>query len=322
MQTDADRRELAPHGTLLCPMEVHHDDPSLFLGGVIPCHWHEEIELSVVQQGRVEYTLGGGRRVLSAGEGILINVNVPHAYAPLSEGNVELLTVIVHPAFLSGLPGSAVECALLLVEPIPHVGEPEKVLLQRIREEHLPCVLCINKIDTVEKKEALLEVIAAYSAAYDGFDAIIPISARTGDGLDELMRQLSQYAQEGPQLFPDGMTTDQADSQVCAEIVREKMLRCLDKEIPHGTAVEVTKFSEREDTGIIDLDVTIYCEKASHKGIIIGRGGEMLKRISSAARRDIEKFMGTKVYMETWVKVKENWRDNPNFIRSQGYNEE
>ena len=107
-----------------------------------------------------------------------------------------------------------------------------------------------------------------------------------------------------------------------AEIVREKMLRCLDKEIPHGTAVEVTKFSEREDTGIIDLDVTIYCEKASHKGIIIGRGGEMLKRISSAARRDIEKFMGTKVYMETWVKVKENWRDNPNFIRSQGYNEE
>ena len=132
---------------------------------------------------------------------------------------------------------SDVECALLLVEPIPHVGEPEKVLLQRIREEHLPCVLCINKIDTVEKKEALLEVIAAYSAAYDGFDAIIPISARTGDGLDELMRQLSQYAQEGPQLFPDGMTTDQADSQVCAEIVREKMLRCLDKEIPHGTAV-------------------------------------------------------------------------------------
>lgn len=112
VQTDADRRELAPHGTLLCPMEVHHDDPGLFLGGVIPCHWHKEIELSVVQQGLVEYTLGGGRRVLSAGEGILINVNVPHAYVPLSEGNVELLTVIVHPAFLSGLPGSAVECAL------------------------------------------------------------------------------------------------------------------------------------------------------------------------------------------------------------------
>ena len=217
---------------------------------------------------------------------------------------------------------SSVECALLLVEPIPHVGEPERILLQRIQEEQLPCVLCINKIDTVERKESLLEVIAAYNEVYDGFDAIIPLSARTGDGLDELLRQLETYAQPGPQLFPDGMTTDQADSQVCAEIVREKMLRCLDKEIPHGTAVEVTKFSEREDSGIIDLDVTIYCEKASHKGIIIGKGGEMLKRISSAARRDIEKFMGTKVFLQTWVKVKENWRDNPNFIRSQGYTEE
>ena len=214
---------------------------------------------------------------------------------------------------------SAVECALLLVEPIPHVGEPEKVLLRRIQEEQLPCILCINKIDTVEKKESLLEVIAAYNEVYGGFDAIIPISARTGDGLDDLLGQLEKYAKIGPHLFPEGMTTDQADSQVCAEIVREKLLRCLDKEIPHGTAVEVTRFSERTESGIIDLDVTIYCEKTSHKGIIIGKGGEMLKRISSAARRDIEKFMGTKVYLQTWVKVKEHWRDNPNFIRAQGY---
>ena len=149
----------------------------------------------------------------------------------------------------------------------------------------------------------------------------ISISARTGDGLDELLAQLQNYAQEGPQLFPDGMTTDQPDAQVCAEILREKMLQCLDKEIPHGTAVEVTRFSER-DSGIIDLDVTIYCEKASHKGIIIGKHGDMMKRISTLARQDIEKFMGTKVYLETWVKVKENWRDNVNFIRSQGFNEE
>ena len=215
-----------------------------------------------------------------------------------------------------------VEAALLLVEPIAHVGEPEKILLQRITEEGLPCVLCINKIDTVEKKDDLLEVISAYSAVYPGFDAIIPISARTGDGLEDLMAQLQTYAAEGPQLFPDGMTTDQPDAQVCAEIVREKMLLCLEKEIPHGTAVEVTRFTEREDTGIIDLDVTIYCEKASHKGIIIGKHGDMLKRISSLARRDIEKFMGAKVYMETWVKVKENWRDNVNFIRARGYDEQ
>ena len=215
-----------------------------------------------------------------------------------------------------------VEAALLLVEPIAHVGEPEKILLQRITEEGLPCVLCINKIDTVERKDDLLAVIAAYSAVYPGFDAIIPISARTGDGLEDLMAQLQTYAAEGPQLFPDGMTTDQPDAQVCAEIVREKMLLCLDKEIPHGTAVEVTRFTEREDTGIIDLDVTIYCEKASHKGIIIGKNGAMLKKISTEARQDIERFMGTKVYLETWVKVKENWRDNMNYIRSFGYNDQ
>ena len=217
---------------------------------------------------------------------------------------------------------ASVEAALLLVEPIPHVGEPEKILLQRIREEKLPCVLCINKIDTVERKDDLLAVIAAYSEVYPDFDAIIPISARTGDGLEELLAQMQRYAVEGPQLFTDGMTTDQPDQQVCAEIIREKMLLCLDKEIPHGTAVEVTRFTEREDSGIIDLDVTIYCEKASHKGIIIGKHGDMLKRISTLARQDIEKFMGTKVYLETWVKVKENWRDNVNFIRSQGYNEQ
>ena len=216
---------------------------------------------------------------------------------------------------------SAVECALLLVEPIAHVGEPERILLRRIEEEKLPVVLCINKVDTVEKKDDLLAVIAAYNEVYSGFDAIIPISARTGDGLDELLAQLQNYAQEGPQLFPDGMTTDQPDAQVCAEILREKMLQCLDKEIPHGTAVEVTRFTER-DNGIIDLDVTIYCEKASHKGIIIGKHGDMMKRISTLARQDIEKFMGTKVYLETWVKVKENWRDNVNFIRAQGFNEE
>lgn len=212
-----------------------------------------------------------------------------------------------------------VDCVCLLVEPIPHVGTPEQVLIDRIREESLPAVLVINKIDTVEK-DALLSVMAAYSETYD-FDAIIPISAEKHDGLAELMEQLSRYAAEGPQLFPDGMTTDQPERQIMAEIVREKLLRNLDKEIPHGTAIEVTKFSER-DNGIIDLDVTIYCEKASHKGIIIGKQGAMLKKISSQAREDMERFMGTKVFLQTWVKVKENWRDNLNYIRSFGYDEQ
>ena len=223
-----------------------------------------------------------------------------------------------------GRTGESGQCggALLLVEPIPHVGEPEKILLQRIREEKLPCVLCINKIDTVERKDDLLAVIAAYSEVYPDFDAIIPISARTGDGLEELLAQMQRYAVEGPQLFPDGMTTDQPDQQVCAEIIREKMLLCLDKEIPHGTAVEVTRFTEREDSGIIDLDVTIYCEKASHKGIIIGKNGQMLKKISSDARKDCERFMGTKVFLQTWVRVKENWRDSDFMISNFGYHKD
>jgi len=210
---------------------------------------------------------------------------------------------------------SDVDCALLLVEPIPHVGGPEQALIDQI-----PCILCVNKIDTVEPAE-LLPVIAAYNQAWDGFDAIIPISAHTGSGLKDLMKELRKYAQEGPQLFPDGMTTDQPERQVMGEILREKLLLCLDKEIPHGTAVEITKFSER-DSGVIDVDATIYCEKASHKGIIIGKQGAMLKKISSLARQDMEKFMGTKVYLETWVKVKENWRDNVNYVRSFGYRDE
>ena len=212
-----------------------------------------------------------------------------------------------------------VDGVCLLVEPVANIGAPEQALIDRIREEKLPAVLVINKIDTVEK-DALLSVMAVYSAAYD-FDAIIPISAQEQDGLDVLLEQLSKYAAEGPQLFPDGMTTDQPERQIVAEIVREKLLRNLDKEVPHGTAIEVTKFSER-DRGVIDLHVTVYCEKASHKGIIIGKNGAMMKKISTHAREDIERFMGAKVYLETWVKVKENWRDNLNYVRSFGYDEQ
>ena len=215
---------------------------------------------------------------------------------------------------------SDVDCALLLVEPIAHVGGPELALIERIKEEHLPAILCINKIDTVEPAE-LLPVIAAYNEAWDGFDAIIPISAHTGSGLDDLMHELRKYASEGPQLFPDGEISDQPERQIMGELIREKLLLCLDKEIPHGTAVEITKFSER-DSGVIDVDATIYCAKASHKGIIIGKQGAMLKKISSLARQDMEKFMGTKVYLETWVKVKENWRDNVNYVRSFGYHDD
>ena len=212
-----------------------------------------------------------------------------------------------------------VDLVLLLVEPVASIGPQEEELIARIRQSGEPAILVINKIDTVDKTR-LLEVMALYSQAYD-FDAILPVSAKTGDGLEELMAELDKYAAEGPHFFPEDMITDQPERQICAELVREKLLQCLDKEIPHGTAVEVTRFSER-DNGIIDLEVTIYCEKDSHKGIIIGKKGAMLKKIGELARQDIENFMGTKVFLQTWVKVKENWRDSLAQLRNFGFSEQ
>lgn len=211
-----------------------------------------------------------------------------------------------------------VDCVLLLVEPVAAIGPQEEALIERIKQSGAPAILVINKLDTVDKGR-LLEVISVYSQAHD-FDAIIPISAINGDGQNELMAELEKYASEGPHFFPDDMITDQPERQICAELVREKLLLCLEKEIPHGTAIEVTKFSER-DNGIIDLEVTIFCEKDSHKGIIIGKKGSMLKKIGEMARTDIEAFMGTKVYLQTWVKVKENWRDSMAQLRNFGFGE-
>ena len=213
---------------------------------------------------------------------------------------------------------SDVDLTILLVEPIASVGIQEQALIEQLKTQKCPVILAINKIDSVQKDE-LLAVIDVYSGAAS-FDAIIPISAKTGDGVDLLLAECKKYAIESPFLFPDDITTDQPERQVMAEIIREKLLWCLDREIPHGTAVEITKFSER-DNGIIDIDATIYCEKANHKGIIIGKHGDMLKKISSMSRADCERFMGTKVYLTTWVKVKENWRDSDFLVRNFGYRE-
>ena len=213
-----------------------------------------------------------------------------------------------------------VDAVLLVVDPVANVGEPELELIRRIEALKLPAVLVINKVDTLEHKEKVLEVIAAYTAVH-AFEAVMPISARNGDGVEELLELLGRFLPEGPQLFPEDMTTDQPERQVMAEILREKLLYCLDKEIPHGTAVEITRFSEREDE-IVDVEATIFCEKASHKGIIIGKGGAMLKKVSSLARKDMERFMGTKVYLQTWVKVKENWRDSLAGVHNMGYRED
>ncbi|MBR6522304.1 MAG: GTPase Era [Oscillospiraceae bacterium] len=240
----------------------------------------------------------------------LVFMDTPGYHRPKSRLD-EYMAEVVRESF------SGTDAVVLVVEPIANVGPQETQLIEYIKNCRAPSVLVINKIDTIAKEE-LLAVIAAYAEVFE-FAHIMPISAKTGDGVKELLDLLCGFAMDGPPLFPEDMVTDQPDRQICAEMVREKLLYCLDHEIPHGTAVEVTRFTEREDTEIIDLDVTIYCEKASHKSIIIGKGGSMLKKIGALARKDIERYMGTKVYLQTWVKVKENWRDSDFLVRNFGY---
>ena len=214
---------------------------------------------------------------------------------------------------------SDVDLVLLMVEPVAAVGPQEQALMERIKESGVPAILLINKIDSVEKTK-LLEVMALYAAACD-FDAVIPISAKTGEGLEDLLQEMEKYACEGPHLFPEDMITDQPERQICAELLREKLLKLLDKEIPHGTAVEISRFKERED-GLVEIEATIYCEKDSHKGIIIGKKGSMLKKIGESARADMEQFLDTKVFLQTWVKVKENWRDSESLLRNFGFRDD
>ena len=214
---------------------------------------------------------------------------------------------------------SEVDAAMLVVEPIANIGPAEESLSAQIKAHHMPAVLVINKIDTV-KKEELLNVIATYAAAHE-FEAVVPISARTGEGLDDLLGELSKYAIEGPQLFPEDMVSDQPERQLVAEIIREKMLRLLDREVPHGVAVGIERWHERED-GLVEINAVIYCEKASHKGIIIGKQGAMLREIGKQARGDIERMLDAKVYLELWVKVKEGWRNNQYQMRNFGYEEQ
>ncbi len=270
-----------------------------------------------------------------AGEKIAIVSNKPQTtrnriYAICTHGDAQLVfldTPGYHKpknrldAFMSKVVEESVagdmDAILLMVEPIPNVGKQEEALIRMGQASGAPLILLINKCDTVRKEE-LLAVMDCYAKAAD-LRQIIPISAKTGDGVEDLMNVLAELAKPGPQLFPEDMVTDQPDRQIVAEIVREKLLYCLDKEIPHGTAVEVDRFTQREEDGIIDLDVTIYCEKESHKRIIIGKNGSMLKKIGQLARRDVERYMGEKVFLQSWVKVKENWRDSGAMLRNFGY---
>lgn len=213
---------------------------------------------------------------------------------------------------------AGVDACLLVTEAGQEIRENERMLIEKVKKLDLPCVLAINKTDTINDKEVILEQIIKYSKEMD-FDAIVPVSAETGSKLDELKEELKKFTSEGGHFFPDDTLTDQPEKVLAAEMIREKILRLTEKEIPHGTAVVIERMKMRDDKNLMDIDATIYCERDTHKGILIGKKGAMLKKISTYARQDMENFFGCKVNLKTWIKVKEDWRNKENLMRSFGF---
>lgn len=249
--------------------------------------------------------------VLTEGETQLVFIDTPGIHKPRTELGKYMVRSIDESV-------AGVDACLLVTEACRNITDTELKLMEKFEAMSVPAILAINKIDTVKDKSDLMLQIARYSEKYD-FDAVVPVSAQTGSGIDQLKDELKKQAQEGGHLFDEDTITDQPERVLAAEMIREKMLRLLDKEIPHGTAVVIERMKTRDDKDIIDMDATIYCEKASHKGIIIGKGGSMLKKIGTYARQDMEAFFNCKVNLTMWVKVKEDWRNRENLLRSFGY---
>ena len=212
-----------------------------------------------------------------------------------------------------------VDVAVLVVEPAGEIQKAEQELMASFQAQRIPAILAINKIDTLDLREKLMPRILAFSQAHP-FEAVVPISALKGDGVDAVLDELEKFAAPSPFFFDEDTLTDQPERVIVAEIVREKLLKNMYDEIPHGVAVTVERMHEREEQQLIDIEVQIYCEKESHKGMIIGKGGGMLKRVASQAREDIEHFLRCKVNLKCWVKVREDWRNRENVIRSFGFN--
>ncbi len=248
--------------------------------------------------------------VLTEGEVQLVFTDTPGYHKPktkLGEKMVKAVGEGIHD----------VDACLLVVEPKGEIREEELTLIKKIRDSEIPAILAINKVDTIENKEDLLARILEFSKLYS-FTSIVPVSALDGNGLGDLLKELKALSFPSQHLFPDDTLTDQPEKVIAAEYIREKILKFTDKEIPHGTAVAIERFKERPDADILDIDATIYCERESHKGIIIGKNGAMLKRISTKARLDMEKFFDCKVNLKCWVKVKEDWRNREGLIHNFG----
>lgn len=251
--------------------------------------------------------------VLTEGDIQLVFTDTPGFHKPHNK-----LGEIMNSAVKDSLGGT--DAVLFVAEPKGELNEKELELIKKIKQEKAPAILVINKIDTLADKTVLLARLRELSSYYD-FTAAVPVSAETGEGLDDLMEEMKKLAVPSVHYFPDDTLTDQPERVIAAEIIREKLLRLMDKEIPHGTAVAVEKMRERQDKDILDIDAVIYCERESHKGMIIGKHGVMLKKISTYARQDLERFFDSKVNLHTWVKVKEGWRNKEGLIRNFGLEE-
>lgn len=248
--------------------------------------------------------------ILTRGETQLVFTDTPGFHKPrtkLGENMVKAVSDSI----------ADVDACLFVVEPSGELRDKELELIDRFKREQIPVILAINKVDTVPEKETLMARILDISSRY-AFSAVVPLSAKTGENFPALLEELEALAQPSVHFFPEDTLTDQPERVIVSEILREKMLRLLDKEIPHGTAVSIEKMRERESGDLIDIDAVIYCEKESHKGIIIGKKGAMLKRISTRAREDMERFLCCRVNLQCWVKVKEDWRNREGLIRNFG----
>lgn len=249
--------------------------------------------------------------VLTEGEDQLVFLDTPGLLKPknsLGDYMVRSVTTAV----------DGVDACLLVTQAGAPVSKADEDLIERFRKGHVPAVLAINKIDLLGDKSRMMEQIAEYSKRYD-FEAVVPVSAEKGDGMDELLEELKGLALPGGWLFDEDTLTDQTEPVLAAEMVREKVLRLLEQEVPHGVAAVTDHMTEEQ--GMLEIYVTLYCEKANHKGILIGKGGEMLKKIGSAARQDLEKFFGCKVNLQLWVKVKEDWRQRPETLQGMGFSQ-
>lgn len=248
--------------------------------------------------------------VLTEGDTQLVFTDTPGFHRPRTKLGEKMVQAVSDSV-------SGVDACLFVVEPEGELRPAELELIEKFKKLKMPVILAINKVDTLPDKEVLMARILELSKTYD-FEAVVPVSALRGINMDELLSEMKKLAEESVFFFPEDTLTDQPESVIAAEIIREKLLRNLDREIPHGVAVSIEKMREREDSDIMDIEAVIYCEKDSHKGIIIGKNGAMLKRISTRAREDMEKFFQCHINLRCWVKVKEGWRNREGLIHNFG----